>query len=401
MPHRLLAAVLVAVVSVTLWSGCARPVLGPVRTMDLTPAVGRAEGEINAALLRLGVAPAEVETGVRTTTRTITQPVRARWTHRAFTIVAEPTFRDLAPADYAAAVREGAGRAGARVTGVAGAAAGAATGTRRLTVEVPVRVAGRSLVLDAFEITVVPPERLAPAPSGAARVALIIDDWGLDSQVAEEFFALPVPLTMAVIPFLPASEALARTGHAHGWDVLVHLPMQPEDPRQDEGKGMIRVTMSDEEIRRRVAEDLAAVPYAVGVNNHKGSRATQDPRVVNLVLDEVVARGLFFVDSRTSSRSVAAGLARNRGVAYGENYLFLDGRADVGYIRQNLRTLVGAATRNGVAIGIAHVRPHTLAALQAELPDLLRSGVTFVPVHEVVQAPTPAPRAETPAPPLP
>jgi hypothetical protein len=245
-----------------------------------------------------------------------------------------------------------------------------------------------------------------PGPAGPGLIALIIDDWGYEQSFTADFFDLPIPLTMAVIPGLPASARLARAGHAHGWEVLVHLPLQPENPQLDQGPNLIRVSQGDAEIRRLAAQGLDAIPYAVGVNNHMGSRATRDARVMNLVLDEVAARGFFFVDSRTSPASVAAEVARERGLAHGENYLFLDGKADAGAIRQNLRLLAQAAARNGVVIGIGHVRRETLSALQAELPALLRQGLRFVPVGTVVGPefryrwhPASHPRPAEPAPP--
>ncbi|MDI6869903.1 MAG: divergent polysaccharide deacetylase family protein, partial [Bacillota bacterium] len=387
-------------------AGCAVPTLGRPKAQDLTPAVDRVEAEINSALLRRGVSPAEVRAGGRAESR-LAKTANARWTHRSFTLVAQPTFCDLTPADYAAAVREGARRAGARVREVGKAESGAASAPAvRLTVELPVRVGRQSLIIEALEITIVPPgaagragageegagerESLGPEPepqeSGdPPRVALIIDDWGYEQVVAWDFLALPVPLTMAVIPFLPASERLARAGHAHGWEILVHLPMEPESARLGQEEGMLRVDMTEEELRQAVQEALAAVPFAAGVNNHKGSRATRDPRVMRVVLGELAARGFFFVDSRTSPSSVAGRIAREQGLAYGENLLFLDGQPDVGYIRQNLQALVQAAERNGYAIGIGHVRKETLSALQTELPLLLQRGVVFTPVQQLVR----------------
>lgn len=402
--RRKAAPLFLLLAGLALWgAGCAAPAVGPVKPLDLTDEAGRAEAEINSALLRQGVAASEVRTGLRSELRNLSSPARVRWVHRSYTLIAQPTFRNLGVEDYASAVREGAGRAGARVAEtVAGEGARRAEGAGspppsvRMIVRVPVEVAGRRFEIEAFEITIVPPgpdeggaggegAGARPGEEGPARVAIIIDDFGYEQPFAEEFFALPVPLTMAVIPFLPASERLARTGQAHGWEVLVHLPMQPEAAALDRYAGTVRVSQSDAEIRRTVAADLAAVPFAVGVNNHQGSRATQDARVMDVVLEEVASRGLFFVDSRTSAASVAARQARRAGLLYGENYIFLDHRAEVGYVRQALRHLVRAAEANGYAIGIGHVRAETLKALREELPVLLAEGVRFAPVGEVVR----------------
>ncbi|HHW15277.1 MAG TPA: hypothetical protein GXX28_10155 [Firmicutes bacterium] len=417
-------------------AGCTVPVLAPAQPADLTPAVQRVESEINAALLRRGVAPVEVRTGLKTAERRLSRPVQVRWLHRSFTLVAEPTFSRLRPADYLEAVREGARRAGARVSETAFPASAEHAGSgARLAIRLPVRVWGRTVTVDALEITILPPPPLGhggngpavgggaslrpqpprwpgkplpepvpdPGRPGKTRVALIIDDWGYEQPFASDFFSLPVPLTMAVIPFTPDSRRLAEEGFAHGWQVLVHLPLQPESKALDRAEGMVRVTLNDAELRRTIERDLDAVPHAAGVNNHMGSLATRDRRVMEAVLSAVAERGWFFIDSRTTAGSVATDVARELGLPYGENFVFLDNRADVDYIRRSLRILVKAAERNGYAIGIGHVRRETLAALRAELPVLLRNGVRFVPVGDVVRRDfryrsLAVPRVEEPAP---
>ncbi|MGE5507268.1 MAG: divergent polysaccharide deacetylase family protein [Chitinophagales bacterium] len=359
----------------------------------------RAVTEIDAALLRMGVAPAEVRRDERQEDASLDQPAAVTWSRWVFTLVAFPTFRHLTPEDYAQAVREGARLAGGEAVTPGGRRP---DDPLRLVVRVPVKAGGRRFKVEALEVIIRQPDRetgasappasrpagpAAPEPEpagGAPRVALIIDDWGYEQPFATDFFNLPVPLTMAVIPFLPASERLAKAGQAHGWEVILHLPMEAEQHEYESTKGLVRVDMTDAEVRTAVDRALDAMPEADGVNNHMGSLATQNPRVMRVALEEIAARRLFFVDSRTSPASVAAGLAKERGMAFGENALFLDNQRNVEYIREQLNSLVSAARTVGYAIGIGHVRRETLSALQLELPELIRAGVRFVPARDVV-----------------
>lgn len=220
---------------------------------------------------------------------------------------------------------------------------------------------------------------------GRLRLAIVIDDWGYDWHAADAFFSLDVPLTVAIIPFLPHSREQALEARRHGFEVLVHLPMEPEDPHVNPGVNAITTDLPDEEIRRRVELAIDAIPGAVGVSNHMGSRATADPRVMAQVLAVVAQRGLFFLDSYTTPRSVVGELASAMGVRWARNHLFLDGQPEVGAVRRRLEQAVRRGLTRGRAIVIGHVRPATAAAIASLLPELRRRGVEVVPVSALVQ----------------
>lgn len=218
-----------------------------------------------------------------------------------------------------------------------------------------------------------------------ARLAIVIDDWGYDWQAADAFFSLDAPLTVAVIPFLPYTRRQALEARQRGFEVLVHLPMQPQDPRVDPGPNAITTDLPDDEIRRRVERAIDAVPGAVGVSNHMGSRATADRRVMEQVLAAVARRGLFFLDSHTTPASVVGAVARDFGMPWAQNNLFLDGQHDVLAVRKRLELGARRALARGHAIVIGHVRPATAAAVASVLPELRRQGIEVVPVSALLQ----------------
>ncbi len=226
--------------------------------------------------------------------------------------------------------------------------------------------------------------RVQPPPA-TGRVAIIFDDAGGSLEQLEPVLALGRPVTVAVLPGLRYTTEVARRAAAAGLEVLLHLPVEPEDPHRALGPGGVRVSMDDREIARVVAAGLAQVPGAVGVNNHMGSRGTADPRVVRAILGVVKARGLFFVDSVTSPRSVAARVAKEMGVPVASRAVFVDTTDDPGAIRAQLRRLMVVARSRGEAVAIGHVTRQTARVLQQMLPEFDREGIVLVPASALVR----------------
>jgi len=216
------------------------------------------------------------------------------------------------------------------------------------------------------------------------RLALIIDDFGaIDNQAAVDILALPVTLTAAVIPGHPASRPMAQRAHEAGHEVFVHLPMQPKEGQTGE-ENSIQVDLDENEIRRRVRWALDEIPGAVGVNNHMGSLATEDEKVMRAVLEEIEAAGLFFVDSRTSSASVACQVAEKVGVACIRSESFLDYQDEDANIEEELEKLAKKALEEGTAVGIGHVKANTYGVLKEMIPRLEKEGVRFCGVSRVL-----------------
>jgi hypothetical protein len=216
------------------------------------------------------------------------------------------------------------------------------------------------------------------------RLALIIDDFGaIDNQTAGDILALPVSLTAAVIPGHPSSQTMARKAGEAGHEVFVHLPMQPRDGETGE-QNPIRVDLDEDEIRRRVRWALNEIPGASGVNNHMGSLATENETVMRAVLEEVKAAGLFFVDSRTSSASVACEVAKEIGLTCIKSESFLDYQAEDANIKEELEKLADKALQEGTAVGIGHVKASTYGVLREMIPRLEREGVRFCGVSRVL-----------------
>lgn len=227
----------------------------------------------------------------------------------------------------------------------------------------------------------------APIADGRPRIAVVIDDMGVDRRNSEAVAALPGPLTLSYLPYgrdLPAQTAAAR---ARGHELLLHLPMEPEGRTADPGPTALSLGLPEGERLRRLAANLGRFDAYVGVNNHMGSRFTADAAAMTPVLAELKARGLLFLDSRTTSRTVGARLARDMGVPYAERDIFLDNERDPAAIRRQLMEAEARARRNGAAIVIGHPHPETVQSLREWLGELETRGFELVPLTALVHAP--------------
>lgn len=238
-----------------------------------------------------------------------------------------------------------------------------------------------------------PPAQVSPSapalparPSGpGAPMAIVIDDFGYQADPIEMYAAIDRPITFSVLPYKQYSRMAAERGRSSGHQVLLHLPMEPMTLPEQVEKDMITVQMSDAQIQEIVSRALQYIPEAIGVNNHQGSRATSDRRVMQTVLSVLRSNQLFFVDSRTIGQTVGADTARQMGVRTGENELFLDNSSDVGYIKTQLRTAQRMALKNGSVIVIGHARVNTAIAIREMIPELEANGIRLVFVSQMVR----------------
>jgi polysaccharide deacetylase 2 family uncharacterized protein YibQ len=250
-------------------------------------------------------------------------------------------------------------------------------------VEQPVVMEDYSSVVSSPKETVTPKK---PLRTRRGTVAIIVDDMGNSTHEADALLAIDVPITFSLIPGFAKVREVAEAAHRKGGEVMVHMPMEPKGYQQKpfEKNGLL-LAMSDEEIRNRVKGYLNAVPYAVGANNHMGSRFTEDRQKMQTVLTVLKGKGMFFIDSKTTPASVGDKLAREMGVPVASRNVFLDNEQDVGAIKAQIEKLTGMAKKTGSAIGICHPHKTTLQALTDTLPLLKAEGITFVYVSALVK----------------
>ncbi len=218
-----------------------------------------------------------------------------------------------------------------------------------------------------------------------ARLAIIIDDLGNDPGEIRSVLALPFPVTASVLPHLEYSAQSADEAWRHGEQVMLHLPMQPIDDGAKAEAIELRAGMSEEQVRSVLAGMLATVPHAIGANNHEGSRATADARLMTELMPLLRARGLFFIDSRTTAATVAYDEAKRAGVRAASRNVFLDDTPTRDAVLAQLDVAARDAMRERYAIAIGHPHPETIAALREGVPRLERRGIRIVFASELVR----------------
>jgi hypothetical protein len=230
-----------------------------------------------------------------------------------------------------------------------------------------------------------PPRRVAPKNGRPPQVAIIIDDIGYDRAIAERLMALDGALTFSMFPDSPFGETILRLARSRGVDLMLHLPMEPNEyPKVDPGPGALLTSMESAQLTAQLKAQLDALPEAKGVNNHMGSRLTADRQRLAQIFSVLKDRGLYFIDSRTTPDSAGREAARQSGVSFAERDVFLDHRQSPAFIRQQLHKLIQEAQRHGSAIGIAHPHDVTYEVLRDTLPDLRRQ-VQLVPASRLVR----------------
>jgi polysaccharide deacetylase 2 family uncharacterized protein YibQ len=232
----------------------------------------------------------------------------------------------------------------------------------------------------------IPEEISVPAPPLPAKaVAVIIDDIGHNRQAAVPFIEMPYPVALSFLPGRPFSEELAAEALKKGKTLLLHLPMEPLGyPAQDPGPGAVLLSQSRGEIQQIIEEDLATLPGIVGVNNHMGSKATADERVMNAVLSLIHRKGLFYIDSRTTTETVGPALARKMGIPASERDVFLDNIAETSAIDSRVDQLLDLAGERGWAIGIGHAHPLTAKALLRLADQARERGIAWISLESLI-----------------
>lgn len=216
-------------------------------------------------------------------------------------------------------------------------------------------------------------------------VSIVIDDLGLSAEYTRRTIGLDSAVTLALMTYAPNLDNWSAAARAARHETLVHVPMQPINGKIDPGPNTLTVALSDTEILGRLRWGLGRLEGYVGINNHMGSRFTQDRAGMAVVMDEVKQRGLLFLDSVTIGRTVGAATAEAMHVPAAERNVFLDDEATVAGVSRQIAVLEQVARKHGTAIAIGHPHPATLDVLAQWLPKAGSRGIAVVPLTSVVR----------------
>lgn len=225
-----------------------------------------------------------------------------------------------------------------------------------------------------------------PPLDGRPMIAIVLDDVGVNRRGARKAIALPGPLTLAFMTYARDLDEMTAQARQAGHELMLHVPMEPQNAALDPGPNVLRGDLPQAELRQRLAWGLSRFEGYVGVNNHMGSRFTASPEGMALVMGELKARGLLFLDSLTAGNSVAGSLAARTGVPYAVRDVFLDNEPDdPASIHRQLAILEQRARERGYAVGIGHPHDGTVAALEQWIPEMQARGFALVPISAIVR----------------
>lgn len=217
---------------------------------------------------------------------------------------------------------------------------------------------------------------LAAETAPSATIVLIIDDMGNNLELGLKAIALPGPVNYAFLPHSPHGQVLANKAHRQHKEILLHAPMSNLRSHAT-GPGTLKPRMNRQQFLTTLHEDLASVPHVRGLNNHMGSLLTQLRQPMSWLMSELKQRQLYFVDSRTSPRSIAASTALSQQLPSLQRDVFLDNNKSFSAIDKQFKRLITLAKNQGLAVAIGHPYPETLEYLQQALPTLAAQGISL------------------------
>ncbi|HRW30946.1 MAG TPA: divergent polysaccharide deacetylase family protein, partial [Emcibacteraceae bacterium] len=221
-------------------------------------------------------------------------------------------------------------------------------------------------------------------PAGNAEIILVIDDLGIVKGTTKQMIEMNVPLTLSFLPYATEIATQVNEAYLRGHDILVHIPMEPKG-NADPGPHALLSSSSADNQMESIDYNLGQFSNYIGINNHMGSRFTEDEEAVNRFLDVIKTKGLLVLDSKTTANSRLEKLAIEKNIPVTDRDVFLDNEQDINYILGQLGKLERIAKRDGSALAIGHPYAQTVAALKEWIPTLADKGITIIPISQKVR----------------
>ncbi len=229
------------------------------------------------------------------------------------------------------------------------------------------------------------PKAVPAIPKKLPKIAIIIDDIGYDKEIVEKFLGLDAVFTFSILPYSPFQKSIAKSVHSKGFEVMLHLPMEPNEyPMVNPGPGALLTSMSPDKLINQLDKDLDSVPFIQGVNNHMGSKMTTVSTQLYQIFSVLKKRRLFFIDSRTTTETLCKPSAQLLQVPFAQKDVFIDHIQERDFIRKQIYRLIHIANTHGEAIGIAHPHDVTYDILRDVLPELKTKAI-LVRASDVVR----------------
>jgi len=201
------------------------------------------------------------------------------------------------------------------------------------------------------------------------KISIVMDDLGQSLEPLNWFLENKYPITLSFLPNLPYTKILSEKLYQKGYEIIIHIPMEPNDfPKVNPGSDAIFLSMDKSKIKEKIMEFKKELPFAIGANNHMGSRFTSDLNKMICFMEVLKENNLFFLDSRTTAETKGFEAAKATGVLYLERDVFLDNVLELAYVKRQFEALIKKAKVKGYGIGICHPHKETFKILKEILP---------------------------------
>ncbi len=216
------------------------------------------------------------------------------------------------------------------------------------------------------------------------KIAIVIDDMGMNKEQSWAAIELNFPLTLSFLPYATQIQEMADKGKSNGHDIMLHIPMQPLDTKVNAGENILEMGVSEEILIERLEQNFLALNSYVGINNHMGSAFTQDENGMNILMSYLQGKNIFFLDSRTTAESVAENTAKTHEVNFLSRDVFLDHEETYEYTKEALERLERIALENGSAIAIGHPKELTLNTIKKWASTLEAKNIELVNLSDLM-----------------
>lgn len=200
------------------------------------------------------------------------------------------------------------------------------------------------------------------------KLSIVLDDLGYNRNDFQAFF-LPKEISFSILPFTPFAKQLANKAHQQGREILLHIPMEAKTDNSKLGEGALMSGIPEDEFKATLTNSLDYLPYVQGINNHMGSALTEQIKPMQWVMEVLLKRGLYFIDSRTSAKSIAESIAKKTGVPTLRRHIFLDNIKTEAAMTEQFNHAIQLTAKKKAVIIIAHPYPETLNFLQQKFNE--------------------------------
>ena len=218
------------------------------------------------------------------------------------------------------------------------------------------------------------------------RIALIISNLGLSNTYTKAALELlPEDITLSFSHVAPRLKNWVREARQKGHEILLDIPMEPIGfPKNDPGRATLLTSSNEVENLNRLEHIMKQAGGYVGLLGTQGTKFMLHSETLLPVLRSIKQRGLIYVDSRSTSRSLGPDLASSIQLPKAFNNVFVDKEPSQEKIKNKLDELERIALERRFAVGIAQPLPITIEILSQWTKRLETKQIALAPITAIV-----------------